>query len=262
MMTAHVGPDDHGPVPPGGFSQLADGRPAALFVVLAGVSLALLSGGAAPVVGTRLVQARVRILVRALLLFALGELLILLATPVVVILPTYGLLFAIGLRRAALVPGGAAHRGGGRRRRRARRSARRIAARLEGARPTVLAEITVGHYYPAIVWTAYLLVGLAVGRSDLRSTRLRGARRARRRRPRGPRARRLVGRAARARLARGAGDGRAALVDHVRGGRQRRRRAARLAGVPRGRRPVAARRSPRSRPSGRWRSPRTPCTSS
>ena len=38
----------------------------------------------------------------------------------------------------------------------------------------MLTEITVGHYYPAIVWTAYLLVGLAIGRSDLRSPRLRG----------------------------------------------------------------------------------------
>ena len=41
MMTAHVGPDD-----PYGFSELADGRPASLFVVLAGLSLGLLSGGA------------------------------------------------------------------------------------------------------------------------------------------------------------------------------------------------------------------------
>ncbi|WP_421732908.1 DUF418 domain-containing protein [Cellulomonas sp.] len=173
MMTAHVGPDDHGPVPPGGFSQLADGRPAALFVVLAGLSLGLLSGSTAPVVGTRLVQARVRILVRALLLFALGELLVLLATPVVVILPTYGLLFAIGcvaLRwsRAALITAAGVVAVVG------PPLGQGIAAGLEGARPTVLAEITVGHYYPAIVWTAYLLVGLAIGRSDLRSTRLRG----------------------------------------------------------------------------------------
>ena len=48
-----------------------------------------------------------------------------------------------------------------------------IAAALEGAPPTALTEILVGHYYPAIVWTAYLLVGLAIGRSDLRSGRLR-----------------------------------------------------------------------------------------
>ena len=51
MMTAHVGPDDHGPIPPGGFAQLADGRPAALFVVLAGLSLALLSGSTNPEIG-------------------------------------------------------------------------------------------------------------------------------------------------------------------------------------------------------------------
>ncbi|GEK22817.1 heparan-alpha-glucosaminide N-acetyltransferase domain-containing protein [Cellulomonas xylanilytica] len=173
MMTAHVGPDDHGPVPPGGFAQLADGRPAALFVVLAGLSLALLSGSSHPVTGTRLVQARVRILVRALLLFALGQLLVVLATPVVVILPTYGLLFALGclvlrwsrpalLTAAAVVAVAGPPLGQG------------IAAALEDARPTVLTEITVGHYYPAIVWSAYLLVGLAIGRSDLRSPRLRG----------------------------------------------------------------------------------------
>ncbi|GEL98616.1 heparan-alpha-glucosaminide N-acetyltransferase domain-containing protein [Cellulomonas terrae] len=173
MMTAHVGPDDDGPFPPGGFAQLADGRPAALFVVLAGLSLALLSGSANPVTGTRLVQARVRILVRALLLFALGALLVVLATPVVVILPTYGLLFALGcvaLRwsRAALLTAAAVVAVAG------PPIGQGIARALEDARPTVLTEITVGHYYPAIVWTAYLLVGLAIGRSDLRSPRLRG----------------------------------------------------------------------------------------
>src|SRR5690349_14377841 len=168
MMTAHVGPDD-----PFGVSQLADGRPAALFVVLAGLSLALLSGSTDPVSGTRLVQARVRILVRALLLFALGELLVVLATPVVVILPTYGLLFALGClvlrwsRAALLTAAGVVAVAGP-------PLGQGIAHALEDARPTVLTEITVGHYYPAIVWTAYLLVGLAIGRSDLRSARLRG----------------------------------------------------------------------------------------
>lgn len=173
MMTAHVGPDDDGPIPPGGFAQLADGRPAALFVVLAGLSLALLSGSADPVTGTRLVQARVRILVRALLLLALGLLLVMLATPVVVILPTYGLLFALGCatlrwsRPALLTAAGVVAVAGP-------PIGQWLADGLEDARPTLLTEITVGHYYPAIVWTAYLLVGLAIGRSDLRSPRLRG----------------------------------------------------------------------------------------
>jgi len=172
MMTAHVGPDDHGPVPPGGFSQLADGRPASLFVVLAGVSLALLSGGPDVATGTRLVQARVRILVRAVLLFGLGELLVLLGTPVAVILPTYGLMFTLGciaLRwsRGSLVLGAAVLALVG------PPLAQSLAASLIQGPVAEVADLAVGHYYPALVWTAYLLVGMAVGRSDLRSPRLR-----------------------------------------------------------------------------------------
>ncbi|MET0788217.1 MAG: DUF418 domain-containing protein [Cellulomonas sp.] len=167
MMTAHVGPDD-----PYGFSELADGRPASLFVVLAGLSLGLLSGGASPVMGTRLVQARVRILVRALLLLAIGELLVLLATPVAVILPTYGLLFALGClalrwsRPALLTAAGVVAVLGP-------PLGQTIAAELEGRPATTLVALATGHFYPAIVWLAYLLVGLAVGRSDLRDRSLR-----------------------------------------------------------------------------------------
>ncbi|MGY4645652.1 heparan-alpha-glucosaminide N-acetyltransferase domain-containing protein [Cellulomonas sp. URHB0016] len=172
MMTAHVGPDDHGPVPPGGFAQLADGRPASLFVVLAGVSLALLSGGPDVVTGTRLVQARVRILVRALLLFGLGELLVLLGTPIAVILPTYGLMFTLGsvaLRwsRSALLMGAFTLAVLG------PPLAQSLSATLVRGPVAEVADLAIGHYYPALVWTAYLLVGMAVGRSDLRSPRLR-----------------------------------------------------------------------------------------
>lgn len=172
MMTAHVGPHDEGlAFPPGGWTQLADGRPAALFVVLAGVSLALLSGGTEPVDGTRAVQARLRVLVRAVLVFALGHLLILLGTPVVVILPTYAVLFAVALvplrwsRRALL---GAA-----------------VMVALVGPLlnhwyeslpeplPDELATLLFGHYYPAAAWLAYVLVGLALGRTDLGVARTR-----------------------------------------------------------------------------------------
>lgn len=175
MMTAHVGPDDRASrVLPGGFAQLADGRPSALFVVLAGVGLALLSGGTAPAVGTRLVQARLRVLVRAVLLFVLGELLVMLGTPVAVILPTYAVLFAVGclaLRwsvRTLLVVAAAIAVVGP--------VVRTLLVDGQEAwqpRPTLLAEIAVGHFYPAVVWLAYLLAGLAVGRSDLRSRRVR-----------------------------------------------------------------------------------------
>ncbi|WP_051640330.1 DUF418 domain-containing protein [Cellulomonas sp. URHE0023] len=170
MMTAHVGPDDHGPVPPGGFAQLADGRPSALFVVLAGISLALLSGGASPVSGGAMTNARIRVVARAFLVLFLGLVLVALGTPVVVILPTYAVLFVAGsvvlgwTRRALL--------------------AASVAFAVLGP-PLVqwlvddpveqnsIPGLFVGPHYPALIWMSYLLTGLAVGRSDLRSPRLR-----------------------------------------------------------------------------------------
>lgn len=173
MVAAHVGPDDTWrTVPPGGFSQLADGRPSALFVVLAGIGLALLSGGDRPVTGTRLVQARLRILVRAALLVVLGAALVLLRTPVVVILVVYGAMFAAGVVALRLP-----------------RWAVLVAAAgfallgplvrpwfdtlgIVPERPIDPFSVLGGTYYPAVVWMAYVLVGLAVGRSDLRSGRV------------------------------------------------------------------------------------------
>lgn len=157
MAAAHVG-DAGGWGEPTGWLQLADGRSAATFATLAGVSAGLLSGGPVP---RDLPGARIRVATRALLIGTLGVLLTALGTPVVVILPTYAVMFL------ALVP-------------------------LLGARPWTLvwsavgvlavgsvllatvdrrvgwpASILVGHYYPAVVWFAYLLAGLAVVRAGL-----------------------------------------------------------------------------------------------
>jgi len=172
MMTAHVGPDDDGPIPPGGFAQLADGRPSALFVVLAGVSLALLSGGTTPAVGPRMHQVWVRVLVRALLVLGLGVLLVALNTPVVVILPAYAALFVLSLpflgrsRTTLLVTSAVIAMLGP-------PIGLRIAAAVGPIEPNTLADVFVGPHYPVLVWMSYLLTGLAVGRSDLRSPRLR-----------------------------------------------------------------------------------------
>jgi len=177
MVAAHVGPDDAWrTVPPGGWTQLADGRPSALFVLLAGVGLALLSGGDRPVDGTRLVQARLRILVRAVLLVVLGTALVLLATPVVVILVVYAGLFAAGVAvlrwpRWALVVAAVVVAVLGPVLR------QELATHVDvvDARPLDLLTVLVGQYYPAVVWFAYVLVGLAVGRSDLRAGRTHAA---------------------------------------------------------------------------------------
>src|SRR4029079_8106262 len=162
MMTAHVGPDDHGPVPPGGFAQLADGRPSALFVVLAGVSLSLLSGGPAPVTGPARTQARIRIVVRAFLVLVLGLALILLGTPVVVILPTYAVLFVAGCfvlgwsRRALLVASAVFAVVGP-------PVALAIVRAAGPFEQNTLPGLFVGPHYPALIWMSYLLTGLAVG---------------------------------------------------------------------------------------------------
>jgi hypothetical protein len=166
MMTAHVGPEPGGGPPGDGFLRLADGRPAALFVVLAGISLALLSGGVRPAVGRDLARARARIVGRALVVLVIGLALDALGTPVLVILPTYAVLFAVGclvlswrpwlLVVSAVVVALVAP---------PVRTA--IGLGTDTTDPGGLVGVLVGPHYPALVWFAYLLAGLAVGRLDV-----------------------------------------------------------------------------------------------
>lgn len=169
MVTAHVGPDA-----PGRDSaadrvlELADGRSSALFVVLAGLSLALMSGGPSPTSGRDLRRTRVRVVARAVVVLVVGLLLETLDTPILVILPTYAVLFLAGclvLRWPvrALVAAATVLAVGGPLVRDALTT-----AGPHGPGPTFdLREIVVGPHYPALVWVAYLLAGLALGRQDL-----------------------------------------------------------------------------------------------
>ncbi|MBC7638863.1 MAG: DUF1624 domain-containing protein, partial [Rhodoferax sp.] len=153
------------------------GRAAALFAVLAGTGLALMTGGARP----RLRPARAvaaSVLTRAAVVALVGLLLGQLSPPVAVILTNYGLLFALALPALWL---------------RARTLAVLAAVWVVGAplvshlarsslppgpgeqpslsllaHPVVLARaLTLTGYYPALQWIAYLLVGVAVGRLAL-----------------------------------------------------------------------------------------------
>ncbi|MCL3860519.1 heparan-alpha-glucosaminide N-acetyltransferase domain-containing protein [Actinotalea sp. K2] len=169
MFAAHLGASDEEFWTRTGWLQVADGRSAATFALLAGVSAALLSGGRTPVDGAALRQARVRIVARAVALWPLGALLIALDTPVVVILPAYAVMFAVTAGLLRLPP----------------RTLLLIAGVVVVVGPPVVrlaqvalgdpreagqhVDVLVGDYYPAAVWIAYLLVGLAVGRTDLRS---------------------------------------------------------------------------------------------
>lgn len=147
---------------------VVDGRSSILFALLAGVSIALVSGGTRPVAGPALTGARRRIAVRAALLWLIGILLILTGVPVYVILPAYALLFLLALpllplRWPALLA---------------------IASALALVTPWLLPFLDalpvwsgpggqelfliLGWAYPFPVWISFVVAGMALGRMDLR----------------------------------------------------------------------------------------------
>ncbi|MEZ5092854.1 heparan-alpha-glucosaminide N-acetyltransferase domain-containing protein [Nocardioides sp.] len=157
---------------------VAGGRASALFAVLAGVSMALLSGGVRPVSGDARRGARRGLLVRAALIAGWGLILGQLGTSIAVILTYYGALFVLGLpflglRTRSLVPlalGWAVlapllsfwlrpHLPD-------RLDASPVLADL--GHPALLAgQLLFTGVYPAFSWLAYLLLGLAIGRTSL-----------------------------------------------------------------------------------------------
>ncbi|MGY1689676.1 heparan-alpha-glucosaminide N-acetyltransferase domain-containing protein [Geodermatophilus sp. SYSU D01105] len=174
MFGAHLGRTGELTWDPGTWGVVVDGRSSILFATLAGISIALLSGGAVPAPGRELARARTRVLVRAAWVFAIGGVLELLDTFVAIILEVYAVLFVLALpflrwspRRLLLGAGVVAL------------AAPPVVlavgqfatARHEERGPFVWLLVT-GHY-PALVWLAFVLVGLAVGRLDLRAARAR-----------------------------------------------------------------------------------------
>ncbi|MFJ3306623.1 DUF418 domain-containing protein [Streptomyces sp. NPDC086549] len=93
MYSAHVGPDVAVGGPIGFLLETARGRSSALFAVLAGFSLVIITGRPHPRTGHSGRQAVARIVIRALVLVALGYALNALDTGVDVILSFYGPLF-------------------------------------------------------------------------------------------------------------------------------------------------------------------------
>lgn len=175
MFGAHVGAvaDDVG-TSPATWTGVVNGRSSILFAVLAGISVALFSGRTVPVGGDDLARARVRLLVRAAWVFAIGGVLEALGTDVDVILGVYAVLFVLALpflrwppRRLFLAAG--------------------VLAVLTPPADLLLAQFAEAHdaydapfvslavtgAYPALIWWTFILVGLAVGRCDLTSARVR-----------------------------------------------------------------------------------------
>jgi uncharacterized membrane protein len=159
---------------PASWWALTNGRPSILFATLAGVSVALLTGRSTPPAGLDLTRARLRIFIRALWVFAIGWFLEELDTFVAVILGVYAVLFVLVLpflrwpvRRLLLLAAFVAVAGP---------PLLVVLGQLltdAGAADRQVARLTVTGVYPALLWIAFVLVGLAIGRLDLGSAPVR-----------------------------------------------------------------------------------------
>lgn len=144
---------------PSTWAGLASGRPSILFATLAGVSLSLVGAGrSAP-------AQRYATAARALVLWALGLAVVRLGVPVFVILPAYGLLFLVataflGMTTRALVVTAAA----------LALTTPFVARAVDAATPEGLGlsasswQQLTGWHYPFVVWSTFVVAGLAVGR--------------------------------------------------------------------------------------------------
>jgi uncharacterized membrane protein len=184
MVTVHVLPAEAADGSTTTAHLLAAGRSAATFAVVAGVGLALATGRTRPPGGTVRGWLSAGIGVRAVLLAAVGLLLGELDSGIAVILTYYGVLFLCALPVLGLGP----------------RPLLALAAGVAVVVPVLsqlvrahlpppsfllpttgrllrepgalLPELLLTGYYPVLSWTAYLFLGLAVGRLALERARV------------------------------------------------------------------------------------------
>ncbi|MFD4550576.1 DUF418 domain-containing protein [Streptomyces sp. NPDC058466] len=185
MYAAHVGPDPSDGGATGFFMELSHGRSSALFAFLAGFSVVLITGRHAPKTGRAGRQAVAKVVIRAVVLLALGTALTMTGTPVEVILAFYGLyfllvlpLYRLGARPLAIIaassalvlpqvlyvvqqalPGGPDDGPDG------------IWAWPAGGDGIVSLLFTGS--YPALSWLPFVIAGMAVARLDLASAVVR-----------------------------------------------------------------------------------------
>jgi len=183
MMAVHITPSID---PEGGVATayvLASGRASALFAVLAGVGLALASGGSRVPRGRMLGGAAAATAARAVVLLIIGLAVGAPESGVAVILVYYALLFVVAIPFLGLGP----------------RVLLPLALTWAVASPVVsqllregtpwqspgnptfesladpgqlFTEVTLTGYYPVLPWTAYILLGLGLGRLHLRAGRV------------------------------------------------------------------------------------------
>ncbi|SPF06869.1 putative membrane protein [Streptomyces sp. MA5143a] len=178
MYAVHVGPAPGQGVVIDSLMELAQGRSSALFAVLAGFAVALITGRRTPKTGRAGRQAVAKVIIRAVILVALGTALTMTGTPVVPILAFYGLFFLLvlplrrlGAKPLALIAAGWALTGP---------PLLYLLKPVVGGRsfPTVgeadgLVSLFFTGGYPALTWVPFVIAGMAVARLDLAATAVR-----------------------------------------------------------------------------------------
>ncbi|MHA6798630.1 heparan-alpha-glucosaminide N-acetyltransferase domain-containing protein [Bounagaea algeriensis] len=192
MFVAHFGPSRFAAGEGGAAAAVLDalsaGHAAILFATLAGVSLALLSGGRAPRDRAALRRDRVRIAVRAVALLLLGMVLTELGAPIMVILSFYGVYFLLALPLLRMPPAvlaataavwallgpviSFALRSGLEQSTAGGAIAFSDVASPADAGQAVLRLLLTGTY-PVLTWMPFVLAGMALGRLDLRANAVR-----------------------------------------------------------------------------------------
>lgn len=172
MIGAHVGyaPDIFWS-DPSTWGGVIHGRSAILFAVLAGVSIALVSGGTRGVAGAGLDIRKVRLSLvgRGIFIFAVGVVLEALGTSVSVILGIYGVLFVLAAvfvdwrRRWLLITAGVLALGGP--------SLLVVLRAVSGGGDGDALTIFAYSMYPPLVWLVFVMAGVVVARSDVRRMR-------------------------------------------------------------------------------------------
>lgn len=170
MMAAHFGAStQYGQSFWDSLGAITHGRSSLLFAVVAGVSIALMTGRTQPVGGDNLVAARTKLVLRALFIALIGSGLVQYSSGIDIILPTYALLFVIAVpflraKRLTLILWAAGFATIG--------SALSFAFRPFGysdVLPVPFASFLASSNYALLPWCALVLVGMAVGRTNLSS---------------------------------------------------------------------------------------------
>ncbi|WP_374929951.1 heparan-alpha-glucosaminide N-acetyltransferase domain-containing protein [Kytococcus sedentarius] len=180
MVAAHLNVryvDD----PWGDLGWVVTGRSSALFAVLAGLSIALVSGRHTPLTGEALRSARISLAVRAVLLYLLGLALGTQESGIAVILPAYGAMFLLAvpfvhLRARALLAWAVgwclvAPWAGAPLREWVADPASSIHTLPDhGGWMATTENLVLTGYYPIVFWFGYFLAGMFVGRLELSRT--------------------------------------------------------------------------------------------